>query len=88
MFSSPAFSLRFSMAYLLDLVLKLAATPLDVYPDDVKNRFDLCVTPASSSSSVYWASPPAGITADMLHYFTTLRLLRLLRCSAGCARSA
>ena len=68
----------FSMAYLLDLALKLAATPLDVYLDDVKNRFDLCVTLVFVVVSVYWASPLVGITADMLHYFTILRLLRLL----------
>ena len=60
------------------MVLKLLTIPWDMYWDEKKNRFDFVVTWVFVVVSVWWASPLEGITADMLHYFTILRLLRLL----------
>ena len=68
----------FSMLYFADLVAKLATLPWDEYWTDGQNRFDFGITWLLFGVSVYWASPLVGITASMLHYFTLLRVMRLI----------
>ncbi|KAJ8603754.1 hypothetical protein CTAYLR_000296 [Chrysophaeum taylorii] len=68
----------FSIFYFAALAAQLLVTPFDEFWLSPTNRFDLTVTVLLFVVALYWICPWTNVSTQILHYFTIVRLLRLV----------